>query len=206
MQMTTLTLGLYETNCYILSDETTKHAVLIDPGYEPERILAVLREQGLTLLAILFTHGHFDHVGAAQAILDATGCRAYVNELEISMPPYLRRGLVYTDSYGEGDELFFDSLHVRVLHTPGHTPGSVCLLIGDKLFCGDLLFRGSCGRTDGAGGSWDQMLASLRRVAELPGDYTVYPGHGASSTLSRERRRNAFILRALGKTAFTVTE
>ena len=114
------------------------------------------------------------------------------------MPPYLRRGLVNTDFYEEGDNLDFDSLHFQVLHTPGHTPGCVILVLGDKLFCGDLLFRGSCGRTDGAGGSWDQMLSSLRRMAELPGDYLVYPGHGEPTTLARERQSNVFMLRALG--------
>lgn len=199
MQITTLTLGLYETNVYIIYDEQTRSAVLTDPGYEPERILAVLQELGLTLKAILFTHGHFDHVGASAPIIEATGCKAYVHELELTMPEYLRRGLVYTDFYGEGDVLDFDSLHFRVLHTPGHTPGSVTLLLEDRLFCGDLLFRGSCGRTDSPGGSWEQMLCSLKRVAELPGDYTIYPGHGVSTPLSRERRGNVFILRALGQ-------
>lgn len=200
MQMTTLTLGLYETNCYILYDEDTKSAVLTDPGYEPERILGKLRELDLRLQAILFTHGHFDHVGASEPIVQATGCKAYVHELELTMPAYLRRGLTYTDFYGEGDELCFDSLHFKVLHTPGHTPGSVTLMLDDKLFCGDLLFRGSCGRTDSAGGSWEDMLCSLKRVAELPGDYLVYPGHGVPTPLSRERRGNVFIQRALGQT------
>lgn len=200
MQMTTLTLGLYETNCYIIYDETTKTAVLTDPGYEPERILNKLDALGLTLKAILFTHGHFDHVGASQAIIDATGCKAYVHERELTMPAYLHRGLTYTDFYGEGDVLSFDSLRFTVLHTPGHTPGSVTLMLDDKLFCGDLLFRGSCGRTDSPGGSWEQMLDSLKRVAELDGDYAIYPGHGAPLQLSKERRENVFILRALGKT------
>ena len=199
MQITTLMLGLYETNCYIIYDETTKNAVLTDPGYEPERILNKLTELGLTLKAILLTHGHFDHVGATGAIMDATGCKSYVHALELSMPEYLRRGLRYSDFYAEGDELVFDSLRFRVLHTPGHTPGSVTLMLEDKLFCGDLLFRSSCGRTDSPGGSWEQMLASLKRVAELPGDYTVYPGHGVPTPLSRERRGNVFILRALGQ-------
>ena len=200
MQMTTLTLGLYETNCYILYDEATRNAVLLDPGYEPETILAKLQELELTLQAILFTHGHFDHVGASGPIIEATGCRAYIHEAELAMPAFLRRGLVYTDFYQEGDTLDFDSLHFDVLHTPGHTMGSVVLRLEDKLLCGDLLFRGSCGRTDGAGGSWDQMLSSLKRIAELEGDFTVYPGHGSSTTLSRERSFNVFVRQALGLT------
>ena len=199
MQMTTLTLGLYETNCYILYDEITRSAVLTDPGYEPERILAALRELELSLKAIFFTHGHFDHVGASQAIIDATGCRAYVHALDLTMPAYLQRGLTYTDHYAEGDVLTVDGMEFRVLHTPGHTPGSVTLQIGNSLFCGDLLFRGSCGRTDSPGGSWEQMLGSLKRVAELDGDYVIYPGHGVPTMLSRERRGNIFMRRALGQ-------
>ena len=201
MQMTKLTLGLYETNCYILYDEKTRNAVLTDPGYEPERILAELDALGLTLRGVLLTHGHFDHVGASQAIVEATGCRAWVHEDELTMPAYLRRGLAYTDFYGEGDTLDFDSLHFTVLHTPGHTPGSVTLQIENKLLCGDLIFRSSCGRTASPGGSWEQMLASLRRVAELPGDYEIYPGHGVMTMLSRERRGNVFFLRAMGLTS-----
>lgn len=109
----------------------------------------------------------------------------------------MTRGLSWTNTYGEGDTLSLDSISFRVLHTPGHTPGSVCLIAGNLLFSGDTLFAGSCGRTDFPGGSWKDMLASLKRLAQLEGDYTVLPGHGEASTLETERATNPYMKEAL---------
>lgn len=198
MKITSVQVGLYETNAYILYDEQTKNAVMTDPGAEAERILAELDRLGLHLKAVLLTHGHFDHVGATGVIHDATGCRIYVHPMELTMPQYMRAGLCYTDTYEEGDTVEFDGMHFTVMHTPGHSPGSVTLRCGDKLFCGDTLFCGSCGRTDSPGGSWEQLTQSLRRLGELEGDFEVYPGHGDASTLQRERRGNVFMIRAMG--------
>ena len=198
MKVTSVQTGLYETNTYILYDEQTKNAVITDPGAEPERILSELDRLGLHLQAVLLTHGHFDHVGATGAVRSATDCRIFVHPLELTMPEYMRAGLVYTDTYDEGDEVCFGNLHFRVLHTPGHSPGSVTLMIGDTLLCGDTLFCGSCGRTDCPGGSWEQLTASLRRLGALDGDYFVCPGHGDSTTLQKERRGNVFMIRAMG--------
>ena len=114
-----------------------------------------------------------------------------------ALPSWLTHGLTADEELHEGDELDFDGLRFKVLHTPGHTPGSVCFLCGDLLFSGDTLFAGSCGRTDLPGGSWKDMTASLRRLAELEGDYTVLPGHEESTTLSAERESNPYIEMAL---------
>lgn len=198
MKVTSVQVGLYETNSYIIYDEQTKLAVLTDPGAEPERILEALSRLGLQLQAVLLTHGHFDHVGATEAMHKATGCAVYVHALEQTMPAYMRAGLFYTETYDEGDELTFGTLSFKVLHTPGHSPGSVTLLCGDLMLCGDTLFCGSCGRTDCPGGSWKELNASLRRLGSLDGNYTVLPGHNDASTLQKERRGNVFMIRAMG--------
>lgn len=114
------------------------------------------------------------------------------------MPAYMTAGtLFYTDTYDEGDVISVGNLRFRVLATPGHSPGSVCLICGNALFSGDTLFRGNCGRTDCPGGSWEQMLQSLKRLGQMEENYDVYPGHGPATNLQREQRGNHFILEAL---------
>ncbi len=197
MGMTHLTLGDYETNCYIVYDEATRAAVVIDPGDDAERVLGAVGQLRLELKAVLFTHGHYDHVGASGPILAAACCPAWLHPEDLTMPAYLRRGLVYTDLYREGDEVAVDGLRFKVLHTPGHTPGSCVLLCGDWMFSGDTLFRSGCGRTDSVGGSWLKLNESLARLGRLEGDYQVFPGHGDATTLNRERRANQFLIRAM---------
>lgn len=200
MKVTSIQLGLYQTNCYIIYDEATGIAAITDPGYTPELVLQTLSDRNLRLEAILLTHGHFDHVGGVKAIAQATGCRVYLNERELTMPSYMTAGpLFYTDSYDEGDTVNVGSMTFHVMATPGHSPGSVCLICENVMFSGDTLFCGSCGRTDCPGGSWCQMLESLKRLGGLEQDYTVYPGHGPSSTLRREQRGNHFVLEAMRK-------
>lgn len=196
MCLTSLTLGSIGTNCYIIYNEA-KSAVVIDPSDEAELAAARIGALGLNVKAILLTHGHFDHGGDAARIRDLTGAPVYLHPADRALPSWLTHGLTADEDLAEGDELDFDGLRFRVLHTPGHTPGSVCFLCGDKLFAGDTLFAGSCGRTDFPGGSWPQMLASLRRLANLEGAYTVYPGHGEGTTLAAERETNPYILMAL---------
>lgn len=191
MNRKTLALGAYQTNCHILSNGS--EAVVIDPGYEADTILDAL--EGLTLKCILLTHGHFDHVGAVKDLVAETGCEVYIHAAEAQLPPMMTAGdLYYTRTYAEGDTIApIDGVELTVLHTPGHTPGSVCLICGQDLFAGDTLFSGSCGRVDLPGGNPTEMLQSLRRLASLQADYRVHPGHGPATTLAQEKRHNPYM-------------
>lgn len=189
-----ITVGLYQTNVYLFWQEGEKTCCIVDPGYEPETILERVRELGLTVEAILLTHSHFDHVGGVKTIAADTGCRVFLCPEELTMPPQLTAGrLYYTDTYQDGDKLTLAGTGFTVLRTPGHTPGSVCLLAEDVMFSGDTLFAGSCGRTDLPGGNASRMKASLARIAALEGDYRVLPGHGGVTTLEHERQNNPYL-------------
>ena len=192
MNVKKMALGAYQTNCYLLWEGD--RAAVIDPGYEPDTILRALQTLELHLEAILLTHGHFDHVGAVKTLASETDCRVYLCADDLSMPPMMTNGpLYYTHTYGEGDLLHLAGLSIRVYHTPGHTHGSVCFLCENALFSGDTLFAGSCGRTDLPGGDSKWLRWSLERLAELEDDYQVYPGHGESTTLAREKRYNPYM-------------
>ena len=192
MKIITIPLGSYQTNCYIL-DEGDR-CLVIDPGDEPQKVLTFLEKQGLTLEAILLTHGHFDHVGAVKTLAAETDCRVYLCQEELALPGAMTAGpLFYTDFYKEGDRLTLAGLSFEVLHTPGHTPGSVCLRFDEHLFSGDTLFAGSCGRTDFPGSSPRDMVCSLSRLAKLEDHLRVYPGHGSSTTIGEEKRYNPYL-------------
>ena len=189
-----MALGDYQTNCYIIHEEASSTCCIIDPGYEAVLIMDKLSDLGLTPEAILLTHGHFDHVGAVRDLAAEYHCEVYVHPEDLSMPPMLTAGpLYYTKTYGEGTQLKLAGLDIGVLHTPGHTPGSVCLLCDTSIFSGDTLFQGSCGRTDLPGGSWAAITQSLRRLASLEGNFWVFPGHGGSTTLRDEKKYNPYM-------------
>ena len=185
---------LYTNTFLIVTD--AGHGILVDAAAAPRTYLDALQRENSVLTHILLTHGHYDHVGAVAALREQTGCKVYMDPADAAgsqMLP-LSRGLV-DENWPEGDELTIDELTFRVYHTPGHTPGSVCLQCGGLLFSGDTLFAGSCGRTDLPGGSMAQMQKSLSMLAALPlADETqVLPGHEAFSTLGRERRGNPYL-------------
>ena len=194
LNIRTLPLGAYQTNTYLVWDEASSACVVIDPGYQPETILSEVKKLGKEISAIFLTHGHFDHVGAVRELVANVECPVYLNECDLYMPSQMTAGpLYYTNTYGEGDFVEAAGLSFKVLHTPGHTPGSVCLMCEHVIFSGDTLFWGSCGRTDLPGGSWTTIRTSLKRLADLSGDYDVYPGHGDATTLSFERKMNPYM-------------
>lgn len=204
MKIKVLPVGELGTNCYLLEDEQAKVAALIDPGDEAERLLRVLKEEGVTLEYILLTHGHYDHTTAVpelHAALPET--KIYIHQADsfgaggrlFPLASQVEELLLYD----EGDTLQLGDITIEVLHTPGHSLGSVVLKAGEVLFTGDTLFAGSCGRTDLRGGSYEQIMASLKRLGELEGDYMVLPGHDVRSTLEQERKTNYYMKEAMGR-------
>ena len=200
MNIKTMQVGPLGTNCYLLEDEHTRAAAVIDPGGDGARIEAQLRADGAELKRILLTHAHFDHTGGVAELHAAhPDVPVFLHPADAArlgsdvFPPIGAP----TVPYGDGDVVKLGDLDIQVLHTPGHTPGGVCLLVGDALFTGDTLFQGSMGRIDFGGGSYEDIMASLARLAHLPGDFRVLPGHMDASTLERERKTNYYIREAL---------
>lgn len=204
MKIEKMPVGIIYTNCYIFSTDQ-KNAAVVDPGGNAERILAYLEQNGLTLSMILLTHGHHDHVAAVWELREKTGAPLYIQQedgemlqdaklLFCSSEPYFSFTPItdYTILH-DGDELELDELNIRVVHTPGHTKGSSVYLVGESMFSGDTLFARNIGRCDLYGGDYNVMKQSLKKLAELEGDYTVYPGHGENTTLGEERRHNVYM-------------
>ena len=198
MKVITVTQGSIGTNCYIIYNEETKAAVMIDPGDKAKPALDRAEALGLDVQGVLLTHGHFDHAADAQRVAQKYGVSIWMHPADRALPSWLTHGLPETRDLYEDMTMAFDGLRINVRRTPGHTPGSVCFLVaGRHLFAGDTLFAGSCGRTDLPGGSWPDMAASLRALAALPGNWLVYPGHGDRTTLDAERENNPYLQMAL---------
>lgn len=192
MEILAIPVGSYQTNCYIVWQAGREDCVLIDPGDQPKKVLEEVERQGKQVAAILLTHGHFDHVGAVRKIASEVDCPVYLHPAEKKLPFFMTAGPLYsTDGYE--DTISVAGLDFQILHTPGHTPGSVCLLCDGAMFSGDTLFAGSCGRTDFPGSNPGDMAVSLKKLKELPGDYRVYPGHAEDTTLSYERENNPYM-------------
>lgn len=204
MIVESLRVGPLEANCYVIGCERTSLGAIIDPGAEPERIIDAVERLGLDVRLMINTHGHVDHVSANADVREATGARLVIHAADREMIEHphpfwasLAGGCEPSSpdaELAEGDELQIGDLRARVLHTPGHSPGGVCLLVDDALFTGDTLFAGSIGRTDLPGGSMEQLQQSLRRLREeIEPHVTIYPGHGASSSMGDEMRTNPYL-------------
>lgn len=203
MKVSVMQVGPIGTNCYFLQDEKSGLLAIIDPGDDWERILQQVKKAEGEVKYILLTHGHYDHTTAVPDLVKALpGVQVYIHQADAngagSQLFPLAAQVKDLNNYDEGDTLTLGSLTIEVLHTPGHSKGSVTLKVGDVLFTGDTLFCGSCGRTDLRGGSYEEIMASLKRLGELEGDFHVCPGHDRTSTLERERKYNPFLLEAMG--------
>lgn len=190
------------TNCFLLADESSGAAAVIDPGDDvTDSVLRLCTDNGWQLRCVFLTHGHFDHIGGVSALQRALpNLPVYLHpgDANCSLPMQNTAGLHNVKLWRDGDVVPLGALQVEVLSTPGHTKGSVCLRCQDALFTGDTLFAGECGRTDLHGGSYEEMMASLKRLAELEGDLRVFPGHEGFSTLEQERRGNYYMRQATG--------
>ena len=198
----TLVLGSLQTNCYVVWAEGADTCVVVDPAASPEIIQNFVSRQGLTIEAILLTHGHFDHLGALEALRAETGCALWMHEgdyhwrrdpMNDYLYPLHDKDLGEISFCQDGTVIKAAGLELDVLHTPGHSQGSVCYRCGNALLSGDTLFAGGCGRTDLPGGSWATIQMSLADLAELEDDLKVFPGHGESTTLAQEKRYNPYM-------------
>ncbi|RVU55263.1 MBL fold metallo-hydrolase [Anaerosphaera multitolerans] len=198
-----LVLGDYQTNCYILFNEN-KEAIIIDPGAEAHKVINAVKENDLKVLSIIITHAHPDHFGALEKVRDEFKVKAYLSEDDSEM--LAKRSGELNGMLGvkdeplkadilvkDGDTIPFGNKELKVISTPGHTPGGICLLIDKVLFSGDTLFYGSIGRTDFPGGDYDTIIASLHKLMKLDKDIVVLPGHGPETSIEFERANNPFI-------------
>ncbi len=197
-------VGLLAANCYIIGCEDTHEGVVIDPGENGEKILSKIEELGLNIKYIILTHGHFDHIGAVNEVKNNTNGLVAIHSLDKEMVEDEKRSgnnrrSVAIDSYNvdlkDGDIITIGNLDLKIIHTPGHSPGGICIYTEDTVFTGDTLFAGSIGRTDFYKGNMEELLFSIKnKLFTLPNDTKVYPGHGPSSTILEEKNTNPFFI------------
>lgn len=190
--------GIYDANCYIVMDEKTKDAVVLDPGGDGEMLERAIKDMGANVKSILLTHGHMDHVGGVEYLSDKLNVPFYISKIDeeyMEKDNYVFGSIRKANGYLEdGNDLSFGSLNIKVIATPGHTKGGLCFLIEDKLFTGDTLFQGSIGRTDFIGGSFPEIINSIKtKLLPLGDEIEVYPGHGPKSSIGYEKGYNMYL-------------
>ncbi len=200
-----MSVGPLQVNCFIVYCDKTKQAMVIDPGEEASRILHFVERHGLHVSKVVNTHCHFDHIGANQQVVEATGAELMLHKDDLPLLQNARNhaqvyGLQVAPSpqpdklLGQGDTFQLGELTFQVFHVPGHSPGGICLLSEGHLFVGDVLFSGSIGRTDLPGGDYDSLVEGVReRLFSLDDETVVHPGHGPDTTIGRERQMNPFV-------------
>ena len=208
MIVKTLVVGPFASNCFIVGSESTRKGIIIDPGADANNILNTVRDQGLSIVLIVATHNHIDHVGALRSVQDATGAKYAVHKADAkeAMPVIFGRmmGLMLGSSLRrapnpdtflkDGDVIEIGDLKFKVLHTPGHTRGGISLLGDGVVFSGDTLFNLGIGRSDLAGGDYGQLMDSIMtKLMVLPDSTIVYPGHGPETTIGAEKKWNTFL-------------
>lgn len=206
MRISHFHVGWLATNCYVLTDESTGKTAVIDPGDFPQELSDSIESIGADNIEyVLLTHCHFDHILGAKKLAEKFKAKVAIHVLDaaglsdgtangsgsfgVNVRDFPEPDILLND----GDELKIGDLSVKVMHTPGHTPGGCCYICEDVIFSGDTLFCGGCGRCDLPGGDYEVMLKSLAKLAELPGNYRVYPGHDIKTELDRERRTNPYM-------------
>lgn len=183
--------GVYSANCYIVSDSDSSEGFIIDPGGDAEELLEIIKNNNLSIKFIILTHGHFDHTGAVNSIKKTLGIPVYTNQSDSYL---LSEGITIDSHIKDGDTKAFGNESLVIIETPGHTPGSITIKVDDCIFTGDTLFAGSVGRTDLPGGSHSTLIKSIKeKLTVLPDHTKVYPGHGPSSTIGREKMQNPFL-------------
>jgi len=198
-----LVVGPIAANCYIVGSESTGEGMIVDPGADARDILQSVKEMGLKIRLIVLTHSHPDHVGAVKEVQQATGAEVAIHTDEAEFLSQDSSFFIGTNAQAasppdrllkDGDSIDIGDLHFSVLHTPGHSTGGICILGHDVIFSGDTLFYYSIGRYDFPGGSYSQIMNSLKRLMALPPETIVYPGHGDDTTIGDERRGNPFLV------------
>lgn len=199
MQVKRIPAGIYAANCYILMDEDTKESAVIDPGGDANDLIKAIKAMNANVKYILLTHGHTDHTGGVLDLKQEFKAPVYINEVDYEM---IKSGeYIYGDIKGkvdsfisDGDILKLGTKEVKIIHTPGHTPGGVCFLVDNMLFTGDTLFAGSIGRTDLGGGNFETIIKNIKeKLMILPDEVIVLSGHGGESSIGRERLHNPFL-------------